>query len=136
MFTRVINTPEQAHLEIAALAYKHPDVIKIIYDHAFTRFPTLDPDTLQAAIATAKRFQRSVIHIGTWQDAEDAIRAGADAITHTHGAPIPERLVQLMRAGTVYIPTLAVQSELLNILEQPALLEQFVAHRDGAGGLL
>jgi imidazolonepropionase-like amidohydrolase len=126
MFTRVINTPEQAHLEIAALAYKHPDVIKIIYDHAFTRFPTLDPDTLQAAIATAKRFQlRTVIHIGTWQDAEDAIRAGADAITHTHGAPIPERLVQLMRAReTVYIPTLAVQSELLNILEQPALLER------------
>jgi len=124
MFTRVINTPQQAHLEIAALAYKHPDVIKIVYDHAFARMPTLDRATLQAAIATAKGFQlRTVIHIGTWQDAEEAIQDGADAITHTYGEPIPEHLVRLMRArGTVYIPTLAVQSELLNILEQPALL--------------
>jgi imidazolonepropionase-like amidohydrolase len=124
MFTRVINTPQQAQLEIAALAYKHPDVIKIVYDHASTRFPTLDHDTLQAAIATAQRFQlKTVIHIGTWQDAEEAIQAGADVITHTHGASIPEHLVQLMQArGTVYIPTLAVQSELWNLLEQPALL--------------
>jgi len=124
MFTRVINTPQQAQLEIAALAYKSPDVIKIVYDHAAPRFPTLDRETLRTAIATAGRFRlKTVIHIGTWQDAEEAVQDGADAITHTHGAPIPDRLVQLMQArGTVYIPTLAVQSELLNILEQPALL--------------
>jgi hypothetical protein len=124
MFIRVINTPQQAQLEIAVLACKSPDVIKIVYDHASSRFPTLDRKTLRTAIATAGRFRlKTVIHIGTWQGAEEAIQDGADAITHRPGAPIPDRLVQLMPVrGTVYIPTLAVQSELLNILEQPALL--------------
>lgn len=122
--TRVINSPSDARREIASLATKNPDVIKIVYDHAYGSLPTIDIATMEAAVkGAAARGIKTVIHIGTWQDAREAIMAGANCITHVHGEPIPADLVVLMKQRNVFeIPTLTVQSELVNITREPRLI--------------
>ncbi|MCI0690811.1 CIA30 family protein [candidate division KSB1 bacterium] len=123
--TRVINSPAEAEKEIADLAPKKPDVIKIVYDHAFGRMPTIDHATMEAAVkAAAKHGIKTVVHIGTWQDAKEAILAGANAITHLHGEEIPDEVVALMKQKNVYsIPTMTVETELVYLAQNPALLD-------------
>lgn len=102
-----------------------PDVIKFIYDDARGR-STLDRATFLAALAAVQRAGvKSVVHIGTWDNALDAINAGATAVTHLFDdQPIPESLVQLWsHRATVSIPTMAVQSDLANFVHQPTLLD-------------
>lgn len=122
--TRVINSPGDAEREINDLARKKPDVIKIVYDHA-RKYPSIDRATLRAAIAAAKkRGLKTVIHIGTWTDAMEAVRDGASAITHLYEQPLPAGLVSLMRErGTYEIPTMAVQTDFLQITRDPRILE-------------
>ncbi len=124
--TRVINSPAEAEKEIGELALKRPDVIKIVYDHAAAQyFPTIDHATMEAAIkAASKHGIKTVIHIGTWQDAKEAVLAGATAITHLYREEIPDELVAVMKEKNVYaIPTLCVTSELSNFTQTPTLLE-------------
>jgi len=124
--TRLIDTPEEARQEVQDLIRTgRPDVIKIVYDHNFRQMPTIDRETLEAAISAARELSiKTVIHIGTWQDALDAINAQADAVTHTFFEEIPDELAALMaEKKTFYIPTLAVQTELLNIVKDPTLLD-------------
>jgi imidazolonepropionase-like amidohydrolase len=123
--TRIIDSPADARREVDALAKKHPDVVKIVYDHA-GRMPTIDKATLTEAIRAATGHNlRTVIHIGTWEDAREAVEAGASAITHTYGPDvIPDALVKLMKRKHVFhIPTLAVQTELLNIVADQRFLD-------------
>jgi imidazolonepropionase-like amidohydrolase len=124
--TRVINTPAEAEKEIAELVLKKPDVVKIVYDHAAAQyFPTIDQATMEAAVKTAAKLGlKTVIHIGTWQDAKEAVLAGASAITHLYREEIPDELVALMKAKGVYaIPTMTVVTELAQIKQNPALLD-------------
>lgn len=70
--TRIVDTPADAHREITTLAAKKPDVIKIVYDHARV-FPSIDKATMEMAVKTANQLSlKTVIHIGTWQDAAEA----------------------------------------------------------------
>jgi len=107
--TRLIDTPEAARSEIAELAQKRPDVVKIVY-HTGGRMPTIDVPTLRAAIAAATSAGiKTVVHIGSWADAREATLAGASAITHVPRGELPDDLVALMKErGTTSIPTLAV----------------------------
>ncbi len=127
--TRIIDTPEDAHRQIAELALRAPDVVKIVYD---ARLPTIDRQTLQAAIEAAEEAGLStVIHIGTWQEARDAVLAGATAITHvpTEG-PVPDDVVEAMVArGTYLIPTLVVLNDLARFVADPSLLSGELATR-------
>jgi imidazolonepropionase-like amidohydrolase len=129
--TRIINTPEEARMQVAEVAVKKLDVIKLVYDHAFTRMPAVDKATMEALVASANEHQiKTVIHIGTWQDAREAILAGATAITHTYQKEIPDDLVQLMRQKGVYvIPTLTVQTGMMHLTESPAILEGELLNR-------
>ena len=75
--TRLIDSPSEAREQVADLAAKEPDVVKIVYDHT-SALPTIELDTLRAAIETANELGlKTVIHIGSWQDALDSVRAGA-----------------------------------------------------------
>ncbi len=127
--TRIVDTPEDARREVADLAGKAPDVVKIVYDHQSyggRSMPTVDLATLTAVLETARQHGlRTVVHIGTWQDARDAVLAGADAITHTPGPqPPPADLAALMvESGAFHIPTLAVQSEFARMMDNPDLLD-------------
>ena len=127
--TRIVNTPEEARREVADLAIAGPDVVKVVYDHQSyggRTFPTIDLPTLTAALETAREHGlKTIVHVGTWQDIRDAALAGASAVTHTPGPdPPPPDLVEiLLQAGTIHIPTLAVQSEFARMLDDPALLD-------------
>lgn len=127
--TRIVDTPEEARREVADLANAEPDVVKVVYDHQSyggRTMPTIDLPTLTAVLETAReQGLKTIVHIGTWQDVRDAVLAGADAVTHTPGPePIPADLPGiLVDAGTAHIPTLAVQSEFVRMLDNPALLD-------------
>jgi imidazolonepropionase-like amidohydrolase len=120
--TRIINSPREAEEQMAQLAQKHPDVVKVAYDHV--RGPTMDIPTLTATIQAAKRRGfKTVVHIGTWSDAEEAMTAGADVITHLYLTDIPDRTVAMMKEKKIIeIPTMTYQAELLHILENRSLL--------------
>ncbi len=118
--TRVIDTPAQARTQIAELAAKKPDVIKLVYAHPSPGAtkparPTLDRETFRAAIAAAREHGvPSVVHIRSWMDVQHAAEDGATAVTHLPGLPAPEGIEKLLaRQGTVVIPTLAVGDTVL-----------------------
>jgi imidazolonepropionase-like amidohydrolase len=114
--TRVIDSPEDARRELAELAPKRPDVVKLVH-HTGGRMPTIDAATLEAAIAAAREHDlKTVVHVGQWSDAEAAVRAGATAITHAPDSTaslIPDPLLAfVIERGTMVIPTLAVYLDL------------------------
>lgn len=122
--TRIIDSPAGGAAEIGELAKLNPNVVKIVYDHAIPNVPTITLETLKATLkATNEKGIPSVVHIGTWQNAREAIEAGATAVTHIYHEPIPDDVVQLAKIKkTVFIPTLGVQRTLLDIVEDPNLL--------------
>jgi imidazolonepropionase-like amidohydrolase len=125
--TRTVSNPKQAEEQVSELAKKHPDVIKIAYDHAGEEGPpkpVIDLATLRALIRTAKRLKfKTVVHIGNWEDAKAAVNAGADVITHLYETDIPDDLVALMKQKHVIeIPTMSYQTELLHQLENRRLV--------------
>ncbi len=126
--TRIIDTPADARKQVGELAAKNPDVVKIVYDHEDYdghSMPSIDLPTLEAAIATAREHDlATVVHIGHWQDVREATLAGATAVTHTPRGPMPADLPALMvEKGTMIIPTLAVQSELADLIADPTPLD-------------
>lgn len=127
--TRIVNSPEDARREVSDLAPSRPDILKIVYDHQSYNgrsMPTVDRATLVTFIETGQEHGlKTVVHVGTWQDARDAALAGADAVTHTPGPDsLPDDLAAvLFEAGTMHIPTLAVQSDFARFVDNPELLE-------------
>lgn len=123
--TRIIDTPEDALREISDLATKHPDVVKIVFQRG-SRRPTIDVPTLQAALRAAHDLGlKTVIHVGRWEDAHEAILGGASALTHTpEDSVVTDELVALMaERGTVLIPTLAVHGDIAWWFDDPTRLD-------------
>jgi imidazolonepropionase-like amidohydrolase len=121
---RTVTSPEDARKAVSDLATRRPDVIKIIYEHSSGR-PSIDKETLNAAVAAAKaNGLRSVVHIVSWQDARDAVEAGASAITHVPEGPVPLDLISRMVAKNVAsIPTLTVHTEYFDFVDKPEVLD-------------
>jgi imidazolonepropionase-like amidohydrolase len=95
-------------------------VVKLIYGR-----DTLDKETVVAAVAASREVgAKTVVHIGSWQHAKDAIEAGATAVTHLYDEEvIPDSLVQEWAdRHTVSIPTMAVQCDMENFTRHPQLL--------------
>jgi imidazolonepropionase-like amidohydrolase len=98
-----------------------PDVIKLIYGKG-----TLDRAKLAAAIGAAnKAGVKTVVHIGSWQHAQDAIESGATAVTHFFDDEvIPWPVAKVWsKSKTVSIPTMAVQCDMANFVAHPSLLQ-------------
>jgi imidazolonepropionase-like amidohydrolase len=150
--TRLIDSPDDARRQLAQLAPKHPDFIKVVYDHnsyGGVGMPTIDRATLAALIAAGKeRGLRTIVHVGTWNDARDAVEAGAAAVTHVpQDGAVPADVVTLMaQRRTWHIPTLVVHTDLAELLDHPELIESPLlkaltsdtlraAYRRGAGAL-
>ncbi len=125
--TRLVTSVKEAEKQVDELAKKHPDVVKMSYDHAGEQVPpkpVMNESLLKAIIRTAKKHNlRTVVHIGNWDDAKAAVLAGATIVTHLHETDIPDSLVALMKERkTIEIPTMAYQTEALHILENRDLL--------------
>lgn len=121
--TRTLSTPAEARAVVADLARKRPDVIKIVYQTTGS-MPSIDTPTFNAAVAEARaQGLKTIIHIDTWGEVEDAIRAGASAVTHIPDAPIPPGMAERMaKSGIVWIPTLAVETEMVAFAFDPEVL--------------
>jgi imidazolonepropionase-like amidohydrolase len=120
----VADTPADARRALDALAAERPDVVKLIFDWSGGR-RSMSEQVMRALLERARELGlKTVVHIGTWENARLAVEAGATAITHlVDDADLPEELAQQMAAKKIYsIPTMAVQADFLDILENHALL--------------
>lgn len=122
--TRTMDSPDEARAVVTDLAKRRPDVVKIVYSPT-GRMPSIDKETLAAAVATATDHGiKTVIHVNTWQDAADSVAVGASAITHVPiDGPVPDELVREMVArGVAHIPTLAVETDFSHFVRDPEVL--------------
>ncbi len=81
-----LTKPEQAQAWVDARLAEGSDYIKIILDDGTAyglHTPTLDNATLKALVVAAHaRGKLAVCHVGTYQEAVDAMEAGADGLMH------------------------------------------------------
>jgi imidazolonepropionase-like amidohydrolase len=125
----------------AYIAKWRPDAIKLLLDSS-RRTPALlrgSADGIKAAIATARELGvRTVVHIGTWEDARLALEAGAMAITHFYDDElIPDDLVALWKEkGAVSIPTMAVQCDMLSLARDDSWLDAPLLRSVASAGTL
>src|SRR5882762_4001952 len=88
-----LTKPEEAQAWVDARIAEGSDYIKAVLDDSLEYgvpkpIPTLSKETLQAlAVAAHKRGKLLVVHIGTLQQAIDAINAGADGLAHLFVGP-------------------------------------------------
>ncbi|MEM6263454.1 MAG: amidohydrolase family protein, partial [Bacteroidota bacterium] len=136
--TRTVNTSEEAREQVAELAKKRPDVIKLVYDHVPGRMPSMDRATMQAIVSSAhKAGIKVVVHIGNWQDIYEVAQADADCITHTPTGTPPDSVIAIMKQKEMYtIPTLAVQSEMAFLYDQPEILNSSLVGSVVSSGIL
>jgi imidazolonepropionase-like amidohydrolase len=141
---RIVDTVAAADQQIADLATRNPDVVKIFYDH---RGSDGGPDVkdgqrgalgvamkkeVMVALVTAAnaRHLKTEVHIGVWSDARDAITAGATAIAHLGEPVVPDDIVGLARDHDVYwIPTLSLYHGVTDLAADQSLLDDPLLER-------
>ncbi len=128
---RLISTPEDARRELIDLSKSSPNVVKVVFDNN-PKQPTLDKATLKAFLQQANALNiKSVVHIGSWRDAQTASEFGANAITHLPTDKMPEGLARLLaKNNTAIIPTVGVISELLYMHNTPQSQQKSVLSLD------
>ena len=91
--------------------------------------PSIDKPTLAAAVAEARKHGlKTIIHIDTWGEVRDAIEVGATAVTHIPDLPIPPGMAEHMaKSGIVFIPTLAVETDMVDFAFDPDVLDNPLA---------
>jgi imidazolonepropionase-like amidohydrolase len=111
-----LTKPEEAQAWVDARIAEGSDYIKAVYDDALEygagkATPTLSKETLKAlAVAAHKRGKLIVVHIGTLQQATDAIEAGADGLAHLFvGSSSSPDFGKLAASHHIFVvPTLSV----------------------------
>jgi len=116
--TRQVDEPDEARAEVERLASDGVDQIKAVYGGANPLdpahpVPKLKLGVLQALVAEAHRCGLpAMVHVGTAEDAIEAVSAGADSLEHglLPGAESLDCPVELVNAmldhGTTLVPTL------------------------------
>jgi imidazolonepropionase-like amidohydrolase len=115
-----LTSPEQAQAWVDARIAEGSDYIKIVYDDAVEYkmgppAPALSRDTMKALIdASHRRSRIAVVHIGSLQQAEDAVNAGADGLAHLFVGEASEPGFGKLAADhhAFVIPTLSVLSSM------------------------
>lgn len=121
----VAETVAEARSALDTLAIIRPDVIRLIVDWAGGQ-RMMSAEMMRALIEHARELGlKTVVHIGTWGNARLAAEVGPTAITHLDdNAEIPPSVAELMAAKRIFsIPTMAVQQDFLNILEDHRILD-------------
>ena len=109
-----LRSADDAQAFVDARIAEGSDYIKIVYDNGSAyhiNIPTLDEQTLAAVIHAAhSRKKLAVVHIGTLQDAREAIEAGADGLAHLFEDRAPDpQFAKLVAAHHAFVvPTLTV----------------------------
>jgi len=135
---RVAETREQARHALDEIAARHPDVVKLIFDWAGGR-RTMSAEVMRALVEHARELGlKTVVHIGTWENARLAAQAGPTAITHLDdNAAFPVEVARSMGEQRIFsIPTMAVQQDFLNILEDHRILDNALLHAVAGDALI
>lgn len=109
-----ISGPTEADVFVRARIEEGSDFIKIVYEDGKSigyDFPSISRETLEAVIeATHAQKRKAVVHIGTMNEARDAIEAGADGLVHVFRGTVPDQaFLDLARRHSVFItPTMTV----------------------------
>lgn len=109
-----LTTPAEAQDWVDARIAEGSDYIKIVLEDGSIvghSIPTLDRPTLNAlVIAAHKRQKLAVCHVGTYEEAREAIEAGADGLMHLFIDRMPEPgFGAFVAAHHVFVvPTLSV----------------------------
>jgi imidazolonepropionase-like amidohydrolase len=137
-----LTTPAEAQDFVDARIAEGSDYIKIILEDgsAFGHpIPTLDRPTLDAlVIAAHKRHKMAVCHVGTYQEAREAIEAGADGLMHLFIDRVPDPDFGTLAAShhVFVVPTLSVllsatgTNEEGKSLADDKRLTKYLAHAD------
>jgi imidazolonepropionase-like amidohydrolase len=109
--TREVATPDEARDAVAALLHEQPDIIKITIDAEATGIPRLAPETIAAITAAGHESGvRSIAHVGSSQEAFDAVKSGVDALAHSpwRDELTDDAVSAIAAAGVPVVATLAV----------------------------
>jgi imidazolonepropionase-like amidohydrolase len=122
-----LSSPSEAQAWVDARIAEGSDYIKIVIDDASAyggHRPTLNTETLKALIDAAhKRGKIAVVHIGTQQDARNAIDAGADGLAHlfADSAPASDFGTIVAKHHAFVVPTLDVLESVSGIASGESL---------------
>jgi hypothetical protein len=125
----LVTTPESAEPLVAALAEKHPDFLKLVFEGGGAPFDPLPRLSLAQATAVrdaaTRHGLRLVAHAATAQDFADALEAGVVAIAHVPERELlSEELISLAAQRKVsVITTLSVHDALPRLVDSPAFLD-------------
>lgn len=103
---------------VAARIAEGSDFIKLVLESGegwSVDLPTLDRETLAAAIAAAHaRGRKAVVHAGGHDEARMAIEAGADGLVHAFGDRVADEALVALAAerGLFVVPTLVVMESM------------------------
>jgi imidazolonepropionase-like amidohydrolase len=109
-----LSSPVEAKGWVNARIKEGSDYIKIVYDdgHEYgLTLPTLSKETMKALVEAAhERGKLAVVHIGTQQQARDAIEAGADGLAHlfADSEPTADFASFVAEHHVFVVPTLSV----------------------------
>jgi imidazolonepropionase-like amidohydrolase len=109
-----ITSAAEAQTVVDARIAEGSDYIKIVYDDGRTfghPIPSIDRPTLRALVAaTHARGRLAVVHIGSLEEARDALEAGADGLAHlTPDGIVDDGFVALARQrGAFVVPTVSL----------------------------
>lgn len=112
-----LTQPEQAQAWVDKRLAEGSHFIKIVMEngHEHHRYPSLNIDIVRALIQAAhRRHKLAVVHIGRFEDARDALAAGADGLVHLYSgeqisAAQIAQLKQLAKEANAFIiPTMSV----------------------------
>jgi imidazolonepropionase-like amidohydrolase len=103
------KTPDEARAQVAALAARKPDWVKIRVDDSLGTTAKMPPAVYRAVIDEAhKHGLRVAAHIFYMEDARDLVASGADMIAHSvRDRPVDRAFVDALKARPVCVcPTL------------------------------
>ena len=109
-----ITSAAQAQRVVDSRIAEGSDFMKIVYDDGRIfghPIPSIDRPTLQGLVAAAHaRGRLAVVHIGSLEEARDALELGADGLAHlTPDGIVDDSFVALARLrGAFVVPTLSV----------------------------
>jgi imidazolonepropionase-like amidohydrolase len=133
----LVDTVAQVGPLLDELAAKKPDVVKIMYDHLGDNGEVvadgaegangiaMKKEVMEAIVAQCNaRNLKTQVHTTVWNDARDAIQAGATAIAHLGEPDIPDDILAMAKAKDVFwIPTMSLFHGFTDILADQSLLD-------------
>ncbi|MFZ6743185.1 CIA30 family protein [Undibacterium sp. JH2W] len=128
-----LSKPEEAQAWVDARIVEGSHFIKIVIEHGSEKRPfnSLDNATVKALVKAAHvRHKLAVVHIGTLQEAQDALAAGADGLVHLFegkqisDAEVADLINTAKRNHAFIIPTFSVLESIAGMKEEDVLADK------------